>query len=132
MRLFRLLGSCTALAAMMPATAAPISMSPAVQQDVRCFMLFAVAVDQAGKAKNDEAREATSLGVMYFLGKLTIEAPKLNLVDAVHQEVAAMNGNPNAKAVGTACDSEFAKRGQELVNFAQTLQQSATQSSSSS
>ena len=43
-----------------------------------------------------------------------------------------MNGNPNAKAVGTACDSEFAKRGQELVNFAQTLQQSATQSSSSS
>jgi hypothetical protein len=131
MRFFYLLASSAALAATTPATAAPISMSPAVQQDVRCFMLFAAATDQAAKAKNDAAREATSLGVMYFLGKLTIEAPTLNLVDAVRQEATALSGNAGAKAVGTACDAEFAKRGQDLVDFGKALQ-SANQSSSSS
>jgi len=107
-------------------------MTPAVQQDVRCFMLFAAAVDQAGKAKNDQAREATSLAVMYFLGKLTIEAPTLNLVGAVRQEAPTMDGSARAKAVGAACDAEFSKRGQELVDFGQQLQKTEPQSSSSS
>jgi hypothetical protein len=132
MRRFCLLGSA-ALAAMTPAqAAAPVSMSPSVQQDVRCFMLFAAAVDQAGKAKNDDEREATSLAVMYFLGKLTVEAPTLNLVEAVRQEATALEGNPRAKDVGMACDTEFSKRGRELIDFGQKLQQAEPQSSSSS
>jgi hypothetical protein len=94
-------------------------------------MLFAAAVDQAGKAKNDQLRQAGSLGVMYFLGKLTAEAPALNLADAVRQDGKAMDANPHLKAIGAACDSEFAKRGKQLTDFGQQLQP-APQSSSSS
>ena len=133
MRRLRFLSIPAVMAAVTPAEAAPpITMSTAVQQDVRCFMLFAAAVDQAGKAKNEQAREATSLAVTYFLGKLTVEAPTLNLVDAVRQEASTMDGSPRAKAVGAACDAEFSKRGQELVNFGQQLQKTEPQSSSSS
>jgi len=41
--------------------APPILMTAPVQQDVRCFLLFAAAVNEAGKANNEKAREATSL-----------------------------------------------------------------------
>ena|SRR5437868_15084631 len=129
----RFIFTLAAVAAVAPAESAPpITMSAGVQQDVRCFMLFAAAVDQAGKAKNEQARAATSLAVTYYLGKLTVEAPTLNLVEAVRQEAATMDGSPRAKAVGAACDAEFSKRGQELVDFGQQLQKSQPQSSSSS
>jgi|KBSMisStaDraftv2_1062788.scaffolds.fasta_scaffold1692064_2 pectin methylesterase-like acyl-CoA thioesterase len=109
--------------------APPIAMTAPVQQDVRCFLLFAAAVDAAGKTNNVQAREATSLAVMYYYGKLRVEAPTIDLVGAVRQEVAAMA--LNAKEVGALCDAEFAERGKELVNFGAALQK-APQSSSSS
>jgi len=110
--------------------APPIAMTAPVQQDVRCFLLFAAAVDAAGKTNNVQAREATSLAVMYYYGKLRVEAPTIDLVGAVRQEVAAMA--LNAKEVGALCDAEFAERGKELVNFGAALQKEAPQSSSSS
>jgi len=109
--------------------APPIAMTAPVQQDVRCFLLFAAAVAAAGKTNNVQAREATSLAVMYYYGKLRVEAPTIDLVGAVRQEVAAMA--LNAKEVGALCDAEFAERGKELVNFGAALQK-APQSSSSS
>ena len=112
--------------------APPIAMTAPVQQDVRCFLLFAAAVDAAGKTNNVQAREATSLAVMYYYGKLRVEAPTLDLVGAVRQEVTAMEGTSKAKEVGESCDAEFAARGKELINFGETLQQQAPQSSSSS
>jgi hypothetical protein len=133
MRRFALAAGLAATLAAMPSpSASAVPLSASVQQDLRCFMLFAAAVDQAGKAKNEQVRQAGSLGVMYFLGKLIVEAPTLNLADAVRQEGKAMDANPHVKEVGAACDSEFAKRGQELVNFGQELQKTAPQSSSSS
>jgi hypothetical protein len=118
--------------AMAPTQAAPVTLTPAAQQDVRCFMLFAAAVNDAAKANNSKVREATSLAVMYFYGKLAVESPGLNIVDAVRQEANALSGNPVAKQVGAACDEEFAKRGQELRDVGQQLQQPEPQSSSSS
>ena len=67
---------------------------------------------------------------MYYYGKLRVEAPTIDLVGAVRQEVAAMA--LNAKEVGALCDAEFAERGKELVNFGAALQKEAPQSSSSS
>jgi len=131
MRRLSIVAAATALIS--PAAAAPPIPLPApVQQDVRCFLLFAAAVNEAGKANNEKAREATSLAVMYYYGKLRVEAPTLDLVGAVRQEVTAMEGTSKAKEVGESCDAEFAARGKELINFGETLQQQAPQSSSSS
>ena len=131
MRRLSIVAAATALIS--PAAAAPPIPLPApVQQDVRCFLLFAAAVNEAGKAKNDKMREATSLAVMYYYGKLRVEAPTLDLVGAVRQEVAAMDGSAKAKEIGASCDAEFSARGKELVDFGEKLQQQPAQSSSSS
>jgi hypothetical protein len=125
------IGLISSVAAIPAPSASAVPLSAAVRQDVRCFALFAAAVGQAIKEKDDQKRSATSMGVMYFIGKLTVESPTLDLVDAVRREGAAMDHNPRAKDIGAACDAEFAKRGKELTDFGQKLQ-STPQSSSSS
>ena len=132
MRYFSLLAAFTTATTTPAQAAAPTALTPAVQQDVRCFMLFAAAVNDAAKANNSKVREATSLAVMYFYGKLAVESPGLNVVDVVRQEAKALEGDPAAKQVGAACDAEFGKRGKELMDVGQRLQQPETQSSSSS
>lgn len=119
------------LAISMPAQSA-VPLSGAVQRDVQCFMLYSIAVDTAVKAKDEKTQEAASLGVMYFVGKLAVESPGLNLADAIRQEADGMTGNPRAKEIGAACDTEFAKRAQQLLDIGQQLQTPANQSSSSS
>jgi hypothetical protein len=123
MRQLALLAGVAALTFTPASAAPPASLSPAVQQDVRCFMLFAAAVDQAQKAKNEKVQEATSLAVMYYYGKLAAEAPSLDVGEAVRQEAKALDGNQDAKQVGATCDAEFAKRGQELMQLGAKLQQ---------
>lgn len=121
------LAAFATVAAASPAGAAPrVPLSPSVQKDVQCFVLFAAAADSAGKAKDEAARAATSMGVMYYLGKLQAGAPGLNLVAAVRQEADGFAGNPHMKDIGAACDDEFQKRGQELVDFGKQLQQPAS------
>jgi hypothetical protein len=96
------------------AQSAPPTLSPSAHKDVQCFLLYAAAVGAAEKTNNQNTKEAGSLGVMYFLGKLQVSAPGLNLLDAVRQEAKAMDGNPRAKEIGEACDAEFTGRGAEL------------------
>jgi hypothetical protein len=112
-----------------PAAPAKVDMSPATQRDVRCFMLFAAAVNDAQKANNDKMREATGLGVMFYFGKLATEAPGLNIVDAVLQEGSWMEGNPAVKDVGATCDAEFKNSSQRLIDIGQKLKAAGSQSS---
>src|SRR6476646_11971858 len=115
----------TVAAAPAPRSAPRVSLSPSVQKDVQCFVLFAAAVASAGNAHDDAARAASGLGVMYYLGKLQVGAPGLNLVAAVRQEADAFVDNPRVKDIGATCDAEFQKRGQELVDFGNQLQEPA-------
>lgn len=132
MRRFALAAGLAATIGVMPASSAStVPLSAPVQQDVRCFMLFAAAAGQAANGDDAQKRSASSMGVMYFIGKLTVEAPTLDLVGAVRQEGAAMDGNPRAKEIASACDAEFAKRGKELTDFGQKLQATPQSSSSS-
>jgi hypothetical protein len=136
------LGLIAALAGLITAplrAAVPVAAQPAtpaaVKQDVRCFMLFATAVNDADKAGNAKAREATGLAVMYFFAKLGVEAPGLNIPDAVMVEANELVGNPKAKEYGAACDSEFQQRAKDLIGIGQQLQnmsKASAQSSSSS
>jgi hypothetical protein len=105
-----------------PAGAVPIKMTPAVQKDVQCFLLFAVAADQASDAKDDKSQQGTSLALTYFMGKLAVSAPGLNLAAAVRQEGDAFKGNTHAKEVGDACDAEFSKVGTQLQSLGTDLQ----------
>jgi len=95
-------------------------------------MLFATAANDANKGGSDKARDAAGLAVMYFYAKLTVEAPDLNIPEAVRQEAAALVGNPRAKEYGAACDTEFQQRGKDLMSIGQQLQNMAAAQSSSS
>ena len=121
--------TAAAAAAAPPAPAPPVLLSDAVKQDVRCFMLYAIAVDDA---QDEKIKAGTSLGLMYFFAKIKLEAPALSLAAAVRQEAAAMEGNPTVKDIGAACDTEFQARARELIDLGQELQQLAPHSSSSS
>ena len=91
-------------------------------------MLFASAVNDAKKAGNDQQREATSLGTMYFFAKLGLEAPNLNVVDGILQEAKVMTDPTFVKGTGTTCDAEFTKRGRDLTEVGQKLQAAASTS----
>jgi hypothetical protein len=127
-----LLASAAAAAAVPPVVAVPVPMSLPVKHDVQCFLLYAVAVDNADTAKDDKVKQGSSLAVMYFFAKLKVEAPALDLAQAVRQEANSFETDPNLKETGAACDSEFQKRGNELINLGNELQRLAPQSSSSS
>ena len=61
---------------------------------------------------------------MYFVGKLQAEAPGLDLVTAVREQAQTFENNPRLKEIGAACDAEFHKRGEELIEVGNELQQS--------
>lgn len=106
------------------ANAAPtVAMSAAVKRDVQCFVLYSVAVNAAETSKDEKVKQAGSLGVMYFFGKVKVSAPELNFADAVRQEANAIDSDPQAEQIGNACDTEFQKRGAELIDLGRELQQ---------
>jgi len=119
--------SAAAAAAAQPAPAPPLLLSDAARQDVRCFVLYAIAVDDA---QDEKVKAGTSLGLMYFFAKIKLEAPSLNLAAAVRQEATAMENDPTIKETGAACDTEFQKRADELLDLGQQLQELAPHSSS--
>src|SRR5690348_18027281 len=88
-----------------------ITLSEPVKHDVQCFMLYAIAVQQAVEGNNDKVKQAGGLGVMYFFTKLKIEAPTLNLVDTIKQQAGATEGGTQLKAIAATCDTEFQRQG---------------------
>jgi hypothetical protein len=119
MRHSLLVASSISLAAAAQSAPAPIPLSPDAQKDVLCFMLNAAA---AGNPKNKEAQTAGGLGMMYYLGRLDVHAPGLDLARAVRQEAKVLETPARAKAIGQACDSESKTRGQQLLRIGAELQ----------
>ena len=118
MRSFYLLAGFAALIAVPDRPALAVPLSPSVARDVQCFLLYAAA---AGSATDDKAVQAASVGTMYFVGRIDVGAPGLDLVAALRQEADALEGNPKAKDIGESCDSQLAKRGTELIDVGEQL-----------
>ena len=127
-----LLSAAAATAAPARAAPAPASISAPVKQDVRCFILYAVAVQRAVASNDDKVKQAAGLGVMYFFTKLKFEVPSLDLFTTIEHEAATMNDGPQLKVVGASCDTEFQKQGADLRDLGERLKQAGAQSSSSS
>lgn len=117
------LASAAALASAAPPQLAP-AMTPAVRSDVQCFLLNLLA---AGSTEDAELLTAATGGTMYFYGKLRVEAPNLNLVEAVRHELTAMNGNPKTEAIGEACDAEVQQRGKDMIELGEELMKAEAQ-----
>jgi hypothetical protein len=115
-------------AALGSAPAPAATLSDVARKDVQCFVLYAVAVQQADEAKDDKVREAGSLGLMYLFGRLQVEAPGADLAAAVRQEAQAIDAGEDMKDLGAACDAEFQKRGAELMDLGKQLQESVAPS----
>ncbi|MGE5561923.1 MAG: hypothetical protein ACM3ZV_01295 [Bacillota bacterium] len=97
-----------------------------MRADLRCFLLYAVAVGLADGSDDENTKDAGSLGVMYYFGKLKSEAPTLDLFSALRDEALSMEGDPNLKEEGQACDTEFKGAGSMLMDLGRQLQQLAT------
>ena len=101
-----LIGLSAPLAAAAPAKSAAAPASSSTSKDVQCFILFASAV---GNAKDETTAKPATIGLAFYLGKITRGAPALNLLDAVKQESKVIQaGNP--QVIGKACEQEFTAR----------------------
>ena len=105
-----LIGLSTPLAAAAPAkpaaAAAAAPASSGISKDVQCLILFASAV---GNAKDEATAKPATIGLAFYLGKITRGAPALNLLEAVRQESKVIQaGKP--QEIGKACEQEFSAR----------------------
>ena len=101
-----LIGLSPPLAAAAPAKSAVAPASSGLSKDVQCFILFASAV---GNAKDEATAKPATIGLAFYLGKITRGAPALNLLDAVKQESKVIQaGKP--QEIGKACEQEFTAR----------------------
>ena len=111
-----LVGLAAPLAAAAPA-ATPAIGDLTTRKDVQCFLLFASAV---GNAKDEAAAKPASIGLSYYLGKITRGAPAIDLVAAVKQESKALQAADPQKA-GAACEQELTRRLGDVDKLGQAL-----------
>ncbi len=115
----RVISALLALGVVTPAqAAAPLTLAAPVKHDVQCFVLYSIGV---GLADNDKDKTAAMLGLMYFVGKLRVNAPDLDLQQAIRQEADGFKDNPDLKAIGSGCDDEVQARSSELKALGQQL-----------
>jgi hypothetical protein len=115
MRNFLLMTGVAAAVTSMAADAAPAtSLTPAVKQDLQCFVLYTIA---AGTEKDEKRLAGAIAGTWYFLGQIDAGAPGLDLEQAMRAEIAGLKGNSHVKEIGASCDAQFSKRGSELMSL---------------
>jgi hypothetical protein len=97
------------------ADAAPAtSLTPAVKQNLQCFVLYTIA---AGSEKDEKRLAGAIAGTWYFLGQIDSAAPGLDLEQAMRAEIDGLKGNSHANEIGASCDAQFSKRGSELMSL---------------
>jgi hypothetical protein len=115
-----LMGVAAAAAAPAPPPAAhPLRLAPNIEKDVQCVVFYLMA---AGTEKDPAKLQGAIAGSWYFVGRLDVAAPGLNLEQAIRQELAAMQGKPGVKELASACDVQLSKRGADLVDLGARLQ----------
>lgn len=121
--MYRLLAlACFALVSTTAAPAQTPPLSPVVKKDLQCFLLLAAAV---GMTEDKAKKDAGSIGVAYFYGRLQAQAPGLDLVQAARRELAMFDDEAEAQRTGAACDAEVAAFGDALIKFGDDLRDSA-------
>ena len=110
--------ACLAISSATAAPAQSVPLSPVVKKDLQCFLLLAAAV---GMAEDRAQKDAGSVGVAYFYGRLKAQAPGLDLVQAARQELALFDGGADTQKVAAACDAEVAAFGDALIKFGDDL-----------
>ena len=101
-----LIGLTAPLVAAAPAKPAAAPTASPTSRDVQCFILFASAV---GNAKDEATSKPATVGLAYYLGKITGRTPGMDLIASVRQEAKVLQtGDP--QRIGKACEQEFTKR----------------------
>ena len=96
MRKVLLLSAAAVLVSAAPSqSSAQVLLSPAVKQDVQCFVLYAIGIDMA---KSDKDRQGAMMAMMYYVGKLTVGAPNVDLVKAIRQDPSSYYVNVHSTA----------------------------------
>jgi hypothetical protein len=120
MRLLLLIGGLAAAAVATTGNAAPApSLSPSMKQDLQCFVLYTVA---AGSEKDEKKLTGAIAGTWYFLGRIDVAAPAIDLDSAMRAEIKEMEGSPRTKEIGSACDARFSRRGSDMINLGKNFQ----------
>jgi len=100
-------------------TRAEAAAPPVASQDLRCFVLYTIAV---GNEKDEKKLTGEIAGTWYFFGRLDAVAPGFNVKQALEAGLADLQGNPKAEEIGKACDDQFAKRGGDMSNAGDAME----------
>ncbi len=103
---------------MLLAAAAPApTLTPAVRADIQCIALFAALTGQQELEAN---KAQTGLGVMYYLGKVDVAAPGLDLGKVLTEEMARLETSGHEQ-VALRCSREFEVTGQRLIDAGERM-----------
>lgn len=93
--------------ALLPGAAAPADTQ--TKADIRCFIAFSLL----GEEKDPNLREASTLGTIYYLGRLDGRTPRLDLEASVAAEASGMKKSDYASLL-TSCGRFVEQRGKQL------------------
>lgn len=103
------------LSLMLAAAVAPIPALPqSVQNDLQCMAIYAVA---AGSEDNAQAKEVGGLGLIYYLGKIEVAAPSLDIAAALMEEMKKLETGDSATEAGERCGRDFEATGKRLIKL---------------
>lgn len=100
---------------LLAATAAPVPALPqSVHNDLQCMAIYAVA---AGTQDNAEAKQVGGLGLVYYLGKVEVAAPSLDIAAALIAEMKQFETGDLATKAGERCGKDFEATGKRLITL---------------
>jgi hypothetical protein len=92
-------------------SAGAVAPVPETRDDLRCFLIMALLVDSSAEGKGKEAAMA---GTLYFLGKLDVRAPGLDIGAAATAELGSMT-EAEFQSQKPRCIALLEERGHYLV-----------------
>lgn len=96
---------------LLTAAVPPPAITPAVRADIQCIALFAAL---SGRKELEASKAQTGLGLMYYLGKVDVAAPGLDLGKVLTEEMATI-GTSDQQQIASRCVKEFEVTGQRLI-----------------
>ena len=103
------------LAAAAAAPTAPLPQS--VRNDLQCMAIYAAAagIDDA------QSKEVGGLGLVYYLGKVEVAAPGLDVGAALVEEMKQFEEGDASTAAGERCGQDFEATGKRLISLGEVL-----------
>jgi hypothetical protein len=109
------------------AGAALASVDPAIENDLRCIGVFAIAASQHEKMAENEQSGVTG-AMMFYIGRIEGRDPEFRLEDSLVELLSSPSYFETLAEDARRCSDEMVAKGQQLVDLGKALEQASKDS----